>query len=102
MVQYFWEQHGGKRQPVLMRVTSKHLQALERQVRESVNIKRCSKVDEECLNLKNEWPGSKIPGIRVSRPKGTATSKANLKGMESSQILQAALRRGCKRMEYVA
>ena len=87
---------------MLMRVTSKHLQALERQVRESINIEKCSRVAEECLNLKNEWAGSKIPGIRVSKPKGTATTKADLKGEESTSILQTALRRGCKRMEYVA
>ena len=30
-----------------------------------------------------------------------ATSKENLRGMESSPVLQAALRRGCKRLKYV-
>ena len=25
---------------------------------------------KECLNLKNEWAGSKIPGISIVKPKG--------------------------------
>ena len=53
MVLHFWEQHDGRQQPVLMRVTSKHLTALERQVRESINIEKCAKNEMECLNLKN-------------------------------------------------
>ena len=35
------------------------------------------------------------------RPKGTATTKEDLRGMKSSQVLQAPLRRGCKRLKYV-
>ena len=49
MVQHFWEEHGGRIQPVLMRVTSKHLVALERQVRESVNIEKCAKEEDSVL-----------------------------------------------------
>ena len=85
----------------MMRVISKHLLALERQVREFVNIERCAKAEGECLNLKNEWAGSKIPGLNIMRPKGVASSKEDLRGKESSQVLQAALRRGCKRLNYV-
>ena len=85
-----------------MRGTSKHRQALERQVRESTNIKKCARINGEYLNLKNEWGGSKIPGIKVSKPKVIASSKTDLKGPDTSQILQAALKRGCKRMEYIS
>ena len=63
-----------------MRITSKHLYALERQVRESVNIEKCAKNPQECLNLKNEWAGSKIPELKVSRPKGIAWTCEDLKG----------------------
>ena len=49
--------------------------ALERQVIESLNIVRASEVPEECLNLKTEWGGSKLPAIEVSRPKGTSGKK---------------------------
>ena len=38
MAVHFWEEHAGMRQEVLMRVTSRHLTALDRQVEESVNI----------------------------------------------------------------
>ena len=47
---------------------------------------------EECLNLKSEWAGSKLPGISVSKPKGTsgkemegteATKRGRLKEKES-------------------
>ena len=69
-------------------------------MRESINIEKSSRNEEECLNLKNEWAGSKIPGVRVSRPKGVATSKAEIKDVDCSKIMQAAIRRGCKRIDY--
>ena len=50
---------------------SKHITPLDRQVRESLNIIKASKVAEECLNLKSEWGGSKLPGLQVHSPKGT-------------------------------
>ena len=101
MVQHFWEEHGGRIQPVLMRVTSKHLVALERQVRESINIEKCGIKAEECLNLKNEWAGSKIPGLSVTRPKGVAATTADVKGMNMTNILEAAIKRGIKRIDYL-
>ena len=54
-----------------MRILSKHMTPLDRQVRESLNIMKASKVAEECLNLKSEWGGSKLPGLQVHSPKGT-------------------------------
>ena len=48
---------------------------MERQVTESLNIIKASKTPEECLNLKTEWGGSKLPAIEVSRPKGTSGPK---------------------------
>ena len=53
IVQHFLEQHNGVRQEVIMRVVSKHLAALDIQVRESVNIDKSSRNEEECLNIKN-------------------------------------------------
>jgi len=104
MVLHFWEQHEGRQQPVLMRVTSKHLMALERQVRESINIEKCARNITECLNLKNEWAGSKIPGIKVTKPKGvTMMREGDTRGTEESmEIVIAAMKRGVKRMEYVS
>ena len=57
IVLHFWETHAGRRQKVLMRVVSRHLTALDRQVTESVNILESGKVPEESLNSKNEWGG---------------------------------------------
>ena len=50
----FWEEHAGIRQEILMRVVSRHLTVLDRQVEESVNILESGKVPEESLNSKNE------------------------------------------------
>lgn len=44
---------------------------MDRQVKESLNLLKASKIPEECLNLKSEWGGSKLPGLQVSSPKGT-------------------------------
>ena len=45
--------------------------------------------------------GSKIPGLKVSKHKGIAASPSDIKGVDTSQLLQAALKRGTKRMEYI-
>ena len=57
--------------PLYMRVLSRHISPLDRQVQESLNIIKASKIPEESLNLKSEWGGSKLPDLQVSRPKGT-------------------------------
>ena len=44
---------------------------LERQIMESVLIEEVASNAEECLNMKSEWAGSKLPGLAVTRPKGT-------------------------------
>lgn len=59
----------------MLRVLSRHIKALERQVQESVLIERTLEIENECLNLKSEWAGSKIPGLRVSNPKGLVSNK---------------------------
>ena len=70
---------------MMFRIISKHHSALERQVAESVRIEEVSNQPGNCLNIKNEWAGSKLPGIMVSKPKGTSgkgrqkTEKANSK-----------------------
>ena len=42
---------------------------------ESVLIERLAENSKECLNLKSEWAGSKIPGLKVSNPKGLISNK---------------------------
>ena len=70
LVTHFEEEHEGQPLEVLMRILSKHLTPLDRQVRESLNISLAAKQEEECLNLKSEWGGSKLPNLAVTVPKG--------------------------------
>ena len=88
LVLHFREEHQEERQPILMRVLSRHMTALDRQVTESLNIITTSKVPEECLNLKSEWGGSKLPDLQVSRPKGTSGKKEDSPGKEEPQDLK--------------
>ena len=88
-----------------MRVLSRHLKALERQVVESVLIEKLAGNHKECLNLKSEWAGSKIPGLKVSNPRGLSCNKEG--GEEEDQdnvlaqeIFREAVRRGSKRLKY--
>ena len=71
LVMHFREEHSGQEQKVLMRILSSHMTPLDRQVKESLNILKASKIPEECLNLKSEWGDSKLPGLQVSSPKET-------------------------------
>ena len=89
MAVHFWEEHAGTRQEVLMRVVSRHLTALDRQVEESVNILESGKVPEESLHSKNEWGGAKIPSILVSSPKGVA--KTQVGGKEGQDNVREEL-----------
>ena len=66
MVPHFWEEHGGQEQRIMMRVLSRHIKALERQVQESVLIEKLAEEEKECLNLKSEWAGTKIPGLKAN------------------------------------
>merc|ERR1712240_287130 len=70
LVIHFLEEHQGERQDVLFRILSKHHTPLDRQIQESVNIEERMSQIKECLNMKNEWAGSKIPGITIVKPKG--------------------------------
>ena len=67
-IQHFWEDHGGVRQDILTRITSKHFNALERQVKESVIIEKAMAVENECLNGKSEWAGSKLLSMAIKAP----------------------------------
>ena len=100
MVQHFWEEHQGEEQEVLFRVLGRHLKALERQIKESVLIERTSEVRAQCLNLKSEWAGSKIPGLSVSNPKGVIYKTGDDGKDDSAATFKDALRRGCKRLPY--
>ena len=53
-----------------MRITSKHIAALPRQVDESVQIEKLNITPKSCLNNKSEWAETKIPGLKVNNPKG--------------------------------
>ena len=75
MCVHFHEKHEGEAQETIFRLLSKHRTALERQVVESVRIEEISGNPLESLNLKSEWVGSKLPGLLVARPKGTARPK---------------------------
>ena len=70
LVAHFVEEHNGITQEILMRVISRHMTPLDRQVSESMNILRAAKCPEECLNLKSEWGGSKLPDLQIFNPKG--------------------------------
>ena len=65
----------------------------------SMNIDRCSQKKEECLNLNSEWTGSKIPGLRLSSPKGCISEKKDLEEIVPDNVLEL-LKRGCKRLDY--
>ena len=54
LVLHFWEEHQGRRQPLMMRVISAHLTPLDRQVTESINILASNQNESESLNLKTE------------------------------------------------
>ena len=69
---HFSEEHNGEQQDVIFWIIRKFQTALSRQVAESVTIEEVAAKAAECLNLKSKWGGSKLPGIAVSRPKGTA------------------------------
>ena len=76
----FNEEHQGQSQETLFRQVSKHQTALERQVMESIRIEEVSAKEEESLNLKSEWAGSKLPNLQVSRPKGTSGQQERREG----------------------
>ena len=49
----------------------------------------------------SKWAGSKIWGLKISTPKGNVISKEGLEGSGTpSDILEMALKRGLKRLEY--
>ena len=108
LVQHFWEEHRGRKQLILMRVTSSHLKPLERQVTESVNILEGNRNPAESLNLKSEWGGAKIPSLLIDTPKGLAKLVEETQEGEPSQEteeikrrLKEAATRGQKRLEYM-
>ena len=80
MVIHFGEEHGVQPQELLFRILSKHNTPLDRQVQESVNIEYRSMCPSECLNLKNEWAGSKLPGLMIQRPKGEIAPRGGVEG----------------------
>ena len=84
-----------------MRVMDRHIKALERQIQVSVLIEKGAEVKAECLNLKSEWAGSKIPGLRVNNLRGVLDIRVRDEGGENEihQYIEA-VRRGCKRLAY--
>ena len=90
----------------MMRVLGRHIKALERQLQKSVLIEKLAEKEEECLNLKSEWAGTKIPGLRVNNPKGLGSGKVGDdteegKGLqEGRDLYMEAIKRGTKRLMY--
>ena len=62
------EEHYREEQDILMRIISKHVKALERQVVESIGIEKLGGKQEECLDNKSDWVGSKDLGLMVDNP----------------------------------
>ena len=64
-------------------------------------IEKVAEVRAECLNLKSEWAGSKIPGLRVNNPRRVLDIRVRDEGGENKiQQYIEAVRRGCKRLAY--
>ena len=82
------EEHGGIVQPVLMRVLSSHLTSMDRQIQESLNILEEARKPGQCMNLKSEWAGAKIPGLAVNLPKGLAKDRATSASQETGENTQ--------------
>ena len=53
---------------------------------ESVRIEELASKEEEALNLKSEWGGSKLPGLQVSKPKGTAGTHKLKEGTKRGRV----------------
>ena len=85
MVIHFQEEHHGQAQETIFRLLSKHRTALERQITESVKIEDAAANPLESLNLKNEWGGSKLPGLLVARHKGTTKGKGQKEGSKRNR-----------------
>ena len=86
LVIHWQEEYGSEAQPILMRGLSTHLTAVDRQIQESLNIILETRKPGQCLNLKSEWAGAKIPGLQVSAPKGISKGrKENKEGQDNQQ-----------------
>ena len=86
LVLHFREEHQEESQPILMRVLSRHLTALERQVTESLNIIKASKVTEECLNLKSEWGAPSFQTYKSPDPKAPQGRRKTARARRSLSI----------------
>ena len=85
-----------------MRALSTHLTPMDRQITESLNIILEARKPGNCLNLKSEWAGAKIPGLQVSTPKGVSRGRKQEEVEEETQpqqeILAEAGEGGAKRI----
>ena len=93
-------------------MTSSHSTALERQVTESVRIENRMGKQEEVLNTKSEWAGSKLPGLSVKAPVGVGKVGEGERGGKKSEKeieeevkalkrWEEALAQGVKRIPYI-
>ena len=48
-----------------------------------MNILEGCKVEGQCLNLRNEWGGAKVPDLEVKTPKGVAKARKEVGNLES-------------------
>ena len=63
-------------------------------------IEWTAEVKAQCLNLKSQWAGSKIPGLTVSNSKGLICAGRGTEGQEEIEAYKEAVKRGCKRIQY--
>ena len=69
MVRHGWEEHGGKKPKVMMRILTRHQKPLERLTTEAVKILELSRgPPENDLNGKSEWGQPRVPKITVKMP----------------------------------
>ena len=116
LVAHFWVEHGGRRQPVLIRGTGFYKTATESQVAESVKIDKVMGKPEKLLNQRSEWAGSKLPGIMVRVPVGVGKYRereeeegvVTLEEREEKERKARAMerwmeaqRKGTKRLQYM-
>ena len=77
---------------------SRHLIPIGRESQGSLNIIKASGNPDECLNLKSEWSGAKLPNLQVSTPKGIASGKHRT-GKEDKERVQETVNK--ERRGYV-
>ena len=83
IVKHAWEEHGGVKPQVIMRIISKHESPMDRQITEAVRISKLFRGDgKENMNAKAEWgiPRTSTMGFSIHRNQDEHSS-----GLEESR-----------------